>query len=134
MSGRFSEAATRRLKTAVDRAEARYRKEFGRNGGHLEGKARTLYNQWMKAVHRLDSHISAGAAEFLGRKKSNPRLTKAQKRANASKKSKQRRIAKALKTFLKAQNPAAKYAGAKIQRNKGSITIIPVKLPRRASR
>jgi hypothetical protein len=68
--------------------------------------------------------------------KSNPgrRLTKAQKRVNASKRSKQRRIAKALRTFLKAQNPASKYAGAKIRRNKGSITIIPIKLPRRAGR
>jgi hypothetical protein len=64
--------------------------------------------------------------------KANPkrRMTKAQKRVNASKRSKQRRIAKALRTFLKAQNPASKYAGAKIRRNKGSITIIPIKLRR----
>jgi hypothetical protein len=69
-------------------------------------------------------------------KRGNPRgrkMTKAQKRANASKGSKRRRVAAALKKFLKAQNPAAKFAGAKIRRNKGSITIIPIKL-RRASR
>jgi hypothetical protein len=69
-------------------------------------------------------------------KKSNPggrKLTKAQKRVNASKRSTKRRVAKALQKFLKAQNPAAKFAGAKIRRNKGSITIIPIKL-RRASR
>jgi len=59
--------------------------------------------------------------------------TKAQRRANASKRSIKRRVAKALQKFLKAQNPAAKFAGAKIRRNKGSITIIPIKL-RRASR
>ena len=56
-------------------------------------------------------------------------MTKLQKKVNASKRSKKKRIAVALQKFLKTQNPAAKYAGAKIQRNKGSITIIPVKLP-----
>jgi hypothetical protein len=66
-------------------------------------------------------------------KNASRRLTKAQRRVNASKRSAKRRIAKALQKFLKSQNPAANYAGARIRRNKGSITIIPIKL-RRASR
>lgn len=62
------------------------------------------------------------------------RTTKAQRKKNASKRSKQKRISKALKTFLRSvKNPASmkKYGGAKIRKNKGgSITIIPVKLPK----
>jgi hypothetical protein len=61
-------------------------------------------------------------------------MTKLRRRLNASKRAKQKRIAKALRAFLKTQNPAMKCAGAKIRRNKGSITIIPIKLPKRASR
>lgn len=66
-------------------------------------------------------------------KKSNSggRMTKAQKRANAAKKSKKRRVATALKKFLHTMNPASKCAGAEIRRNKGSITIIPIKLKAR---
>ncbi len=60
-------------------------------------------------------------------------MTRLQRRMNASKRSKQKRIAKALQKFLKAQNPAARFSGAKIRRNKGSITIIPIKLRRAAS-
>lgn len=61
--------------------------------------------------------------------KSNPgrRLTKAQKRESAKKASAKRRVAVALANFLKKANPAKKYAGAQIRRNKGgSITIIPI--------
>jgi hypothetical protein len=64
-----------------------------------------------------------------GAVKKNP--TKAQKREKTRKASAKRRVAVALKNFLKKANPAGKYAGAKMQRNKGgSITIIPIKLRR----
>jgi hypothetical protein len=66
-----------------------------------------------------------------GRKK----MTKAQRLANSARKSRLRRKAKAAQAVLKVMNPAGKYAGAKIQRNKGgSVTIIPVKLPKAARR
>ena len=77
---------------------------------------------------------AAALGHFAGyKKKAKANSTKAQRRANASKRSKQKRISRALQKFLKASNPAGKFAGAKIRRNKGSITIIPIKL-RRASR
>ena len=42
-----------------------------------------------------------------------------------------RRVAVALKNFLKKANPGRKYAGCKMQRNAGgSITIIPIKVKR----
>lgn len=54
--------------------------------------------------------------------------TKAQKRANASKRSKLKRVAKALKTYLAQQNPGMKLAGAAIQKLKGGvIKITPIK-------
>jgi hypothetical protein len=54
--------------------------------------------------------------------------TKAQKRANASKRSKQRRVAASLKKFLSSVAPAKKYSGAALRRNPGgSITITPLK-------
>jgi hypothetical protein len=88
----------------------------------------------MKAL-TIHQFISAMYPQYItGRSNSARRPTKAQKRANASKRSKQKRVAKALREFLKTQNPAMKCAGAKIRRNKGSITIIPIKLPKRASR
>ena len=62
-------------------------------------------------------------------------MTKLQRRVNASKKSKRKRVAVALQKFLKAHNPARKFAGAKIRHNRGgSITIIPVKLPAKAAK
>lgn len=60
-------------------------------------------------------------------------MTKTQRRANASRKSKQRRVSKALKTFLKKVNPGIlkRTSGAKLRKNRGgSITIIPIKLGR----
>ena len=55
-------------------------------------------------------------------------LTKAQKKANASKRSKEKRVAEALKKFLHAQNPAVKTAGASVVRLKGGvIKITPIK-------
>lgn len=60
------------------------------------------------------------------------RLTKAQRKAKSAKASKLRRISKALQNYLKQVNPSCKYAGAQVKKNKGgSITIIPVKLPKR---
>jgi hypothetical protein len=64
-------------------------------------------------------------------------MTKRQRRANASRRSKQRRVSVALKKFLAAVKPsAAKGAGASFRRNPGgSITIIPLKkIPNRARR
>jgi len=60
--------------------------------------------------------------------------TKAERKKNASKRSKQKRIAEALKKFLRAQNPASikKYSGAKITRHKGGrISITPVKVTKK---
>lgn len=66
------------------------------------------------------------------RKARNPgRMTKAQRSARAKKASVTRRVSKALKAFLHAQNPKAKYAGARIRKNPGgTTTIIPIKLRR----
>jgi hypothetical protein len=62
-------------------------------------------------------------------RKANP--TKAQKREKAKKVSAKRRVAVALAKFLKQANPAGKYAGATMRRNKGgSITIVPIKVRR----
>ncbi len=59
------------------------------------------------------------------------KLTKAQRKLHSAKTSKKRRVAKALQGFLKQLNPSQKCAGAQLRKNKGgSITIIPVKLPR----
>jgi hypothetical protein len=57
--------------------------------------------------------------------------TKAQKREKAKRTAAKSRIAKALQNFVRKANPGKKYAGCKMQRNPGgSITIIPIKLPR----
>jgi hypothetical protein len=62
-------------------------------------------------------------------------MTKLQRRVKASTAAKKRRKAVAARALLKVMNPAGKYAGAKIQRNKGgSVTIIPVKLPKAVRR
>lgn len=59
------------------------------------------------------------------------RLTKAQKKANASKRAKERRVAAALKKFLHAQNPAVRYDGAAIVKLKGgAVRITPIKAKR----
>ena len=59
------------------------------------------------------------------------RMTKTARREKTRKVSAKRRVAVALKNFLTKANPGRKYAGCKMQRNAGgSITIIPVKLPK----
>lgn len=64
------------------------------------------------------------------RKKKNPG-TKAERQVRAQKASAKRRVAVALAKFLKQANPAGKYAGATMRRNKGgSITIVPIKVRR----
>ncbi len=61
--------------------------------------------------------------------------TKAQKRVNASKRSKLKRVAKALKKYLQQQNPGMKLAGAAIQKLKGVVLkITPIKANRRVKR
>ena len=50
-------------------------------------------------------------------------MTKTQKRANASKRSKQKRMATALRKFLKTANPAASGV-ASVRKNKTGYTII----------
>ena len=95
----------------------------------LENAKRRMMGMKALTIHQ---YISAVYPEYITGNPARRRPTKAQKRVNASKRSKQRRIARALRSFLKAQNPASKYAGARIRRNKGSITIIPIKLKRAA--
>jgi dGTP triphosphohydrolase len=121
-------------------AMARAGKPYSRTESNAQ--ARKIVSRLFGRNAHVDSGTRAHIATLLWNDyqsygpKTNPKgrkMTKAQKRVNASKKSKQKRMAAALRKFLKAQNPAANYAGAKIQRNKGSITIIPIKL-RRASR
>jgi hypothetical protein len=64
------------------------------------------------------------------RRKKNPG-TKAERAVRAQKASAKRRVAVALAKFLKQANPAGKYAGATMRRNKGgSITIVPIKVRR----
>ncbi len=61
--------------------------------------------------------------------KRNP--TKAQKRLNASKRSKQKRVAVALRKYLQQQNPGTKLAGAKVEKLKGGVLkITPIKANR----
>ena len=94
-------------------------------------------------VHRqeLDREARGGRVRYvwvfddvMSPQTSNPRRknpTKAERAVKAQKASAKRRVAVALKNFLTKANPAGKYAGAKMQRNKGgSITIIPIKLRR----
>lgn len=62
------------------------------------------------------------------------RLTKAQRSAKAKQRARKTRLAKAIKNLFKQANPAGckRMGGARLRRNKGgSITIIPVKLPRK---
>lgn len=73
-------------------------------------------------------------ADSVRKRNAGRKMTKTQRKAAASVRAKKTRIAKAVKGLLKQTNPAGKFAGAKIRRNKGSITIIPVRLPKRASR
>ena len=62
-------------------------------------------------------------------KKKNP--TKLQRMVNASKRSKQKRVATALKKYLQQSNPGAKLAGAKVQKLAGGvIKITPIKANR----
>jgi hypothetical protein len=108
-----------------------YRNEKGNRGYPVNGipanarweSSKAHFDRFFDSVYRKGNPTRRGARK----------MTKRARRLNASKRSKQKRMATALRKFLKAQNPAANYAGAKIRRNKGSITIIPIKL-RRASR
>ena len=79
---------------------------------------------------------AAAQRELNAKRKGNPgrkTVTKTQRRLNASKRSKTKRMAKALQGYLKTVLPAGtKIAGAQVKKNPGgSITIIPVKLPRK---
>jgi hypothetical protein len=63
------------------------------------------------------------------------RMTKTARRLNASKRSKQKRMAAALRKYLQQQNPGTKLAGAKVQKLKGGvIKITPIKANRRVKR
>jgi len=58
--------------------------------------------------------------------------TKAERRLSARKAATDRRVATALAKYLRAQNPGAKLAGAKVQKLKGGVLkITPVKMNRR---
>ena len=87
-------------------------------GGLFEGLPANL--DWVKSARAKGS-----------RTKQRRKLTKAQKKVNASKRAKQKRIATALKKFLHAQNPAVKYDGAAIVKLKGgAVRITPIKAKR----
>ena len=63
--------------------------------------------------------------------KSQKRPTKLQRLLASTKRAKAKRMSVALAKFLKQANPAAKYSGATVRRNKGgSITIVPIKVRR----
>jgi len=58
--------------------------------------------------------------------------TRAARRLSAKKAATDRRVATALAKYLRAQNPGAKLAGAKVQKLKGGVLkITPVKMNRR---
>ena len=79
-----------------------------------------------------DYKHDAGTVQPRGRSNPGRKLTKAQRKVAASKAAKKRGLAKALQGLLKKVNPSMKCAGAQLKKNKGgSITIIPVKLPKR---
>ena len=102
------------------------------------------YETTISAYNMQDARIRAKTAKYVSKgqkftvtrvKRRNPsggrKLTKAQKREKTRKVSAKRRVAIALGKFLRAKNPGKRYAGAKMQSNPGgSITIIPVKLPK----
>jgi hypothetical protein len=71
-----------------------------------------------------------GAVKVVKTGTGNPsrRMTKTQRRANASRRSKQRRVAASLKKFLSTVAPAKRFSGAALRKNPGgSITITPLK-------
>jgi hypothetical protein len=81
-----------------------------------------------KRIAREDPRLIHLSIKHGSGKNPSRRLTKAQKRQNASKRAKEKRVALALKKFLHAQNPAVKTAGASIVRLKGgTIKITPIK-------
>jgi hypothetical protein len=79
------------------------------------------------------AHMMSRAASRLpngGRK-----VTKTQKRANASKRSKAKRMANALRKYLKTVNPAMNLSGAAVVKLKGgAIKITPIKANRARGR
>jgi hypothetical protein len=93
------------------------------------GTSKKEVNRVLREYAMSDRTGSYSTKLIYPKRRKNP--TKAQKREKTRKASAKRRVAVALAKFLKQANPAGKYAGAKMQRNKGgSITIIPIKLRR----
>jgi hypothetical protein len=89
-------------------------------------EAATLRHQGHKLVR-----VVMRKGNTAGGHQSMRRMTKTARREKTRKVSAKRRVAVALKNFLTKANPGRKYAGCKMQRNAGgSITIIPVKLPK----
>jgi hypothetical protein len=72
------------------------------------------------------------SGQFNPGRKRGRRMTKTQRRANAAKRAKKSRVARALQKFLASVAPAKKYSGAEMRKNPGgSITIKPLKAVRR---
>jgi hypothetical protein len=85
------------------------------------------------------SYVRRGGKWWIETKRNSGgrKMTKAQKRVNASKRSKKRRVATALRKFLHTVNPAIikRSMGARVRKNPGgTITIIPVKIAKRGRR
>lgn len=88
-----------------------------------------------KALGFVRHRVERELREYNPAKRRTKKMTKLERLNAASRASKRRRVAKSLRAFVDAQLGKGKYAGAKVQKNPGgSITIIPVKLPRGGKR
>jgi hypothetical protein len=68
-------------------------------------------------------------APLVKRRNPSRRLTKTQRRRNASTRAKQKRMTVALRKFLQSVKPGSKATAAAVRKNPGgSITIIPLKV------
>jgi len=98
-------------------------------GGEYYGSADTAY-----AAKRLAAQARAEEKRYYSKYNPSRRrnLSKLQQKVRAAKKATDRRVATALAKYLRAQNPGAKLAGAKVQKLKGGVLkITPVKMNRR---
>ena len=114
---------------AYEKAKAQWERvgaEYGFGPSPQMTRAGKAYE---KARVRLRTLAAKAEGTVYHPPRKNP--TKAQKREASKKASAKRRVAVALAKFLKQANPAGKYAGATMRRNKGgSITIVPIKVRR----
>lgn len=106
----------------------------------VEAREGTHSKRVFDAMERAGAAYHAAQDEYFYQKslrrnpcRKNP--TKAQKRLNASMRSKRKRMATALRKYLQQQNPGTKLAGAKVQKLKGGVLkITPIKAQRAGKR